>query len=155
MAKRELTRVAKAAKEIRGILKLWFPEVKFTVKSSNYSMGSSIHISWELGPTALVVEKLTAEYVDGWFDGMEDLYKYHRDGRKGGAKHVFCERRYNGLVERVEDELNELMPARGDDNRTVARVLLGKTNLLKGYRGLKRTDVTCGRPEEFFEVITG
>ena len=41
---RELSPVAAKAKALRQALKAAFPTIKFSVKSDNYSMGSSIRI---------------------------------------------------------------------------------------------------------------
>src|SRR5712664_1297342 len=56
--KRELSSVAAAAAEIRAGLKKAFPGVKFSVRSDNYSMGSSINVKWVDGPTPKAVEKI-------------------------------------------------------------------------------------------------
>jgi predicted RNA methylase len=74
--KRELTEAAKAAKAIRTELKEEFPGVKFSVKSSNFSMGDSVHISYVDGPLTKDVVIITGKYQQGHFDGMTDMYEY-------------------------------------------------------------------------------
>ncbi len=69
---RHLT-VAETAKLIRGQLKPRFPGVKFSVRSSSYSMGASIHISWTDGPRARVVDQVVKGFEGKSFDGMNDL----------------------------------------------------------------------------------
>ena len=67
------------AKIIRKELKTKFPETKFSVRSSKYSMGSSIHIDWDNGPTEDQIKKIVMKYESKGFDGMIDLefYYYH------------------------------------------------------------------------------
>ncbi|WP_338423309.1 LPD29 domain-containing protein, partial [Xylella fastidiosa] len=49
MATKYLT-CAETAKLVRKALKESFPDIKFSVKSSNYSGGASIRVSWIDGP---------------------------------------------------------------------------------------------------------
>lgn len=67
---------ANCASAIREELKTNFPNVKFTVKSSNFSGGDSVHIGWTEGPTTLEVSAITSKYQYGRFDGMTDMYEY-------------------------------------------------------------------------------
>lgn len=67
--------VVEQAKLIRAALKRAFPGFKFSVRSSKYSMGASIDIKWEDGPTTKEVEQVTDQYRGGGFDGMID-YAY-------------------------------------------------------------------------------
>lgn len=59
---RELARAAKTAKVIRQELKKVFPEVKFSVTSSNFSGGDSVHISWTDGPDGDIVDRIVKKY---------------------------------------------------------------------------------------------
>lgn len=68
---------ADTAKEIRKALKAKFPGVKFSVRSSVYSMGASIDISWVDGPFADAVTKVARQFEGASFDGMIDLKSYH------------------------------------------------------------------------------
>lgn len=92
---------ASGAKQIKKILKDRWPKTKFSVGSETYSMGSSINVSWDLGPTRAMVEEIADRYQEGSFDGMTDSYNYNptlvlTEGndikRLGGAKYVFCNR---------------------------------------------------------------
>lgn len=87
-----------AAKNIRIELKRAFPRVKFSVRSSSYSGGNSIDISWTDGPTSQQVEAITGKYQSGKFDGMTDCYDY-RDtpftAVFGDSKYVFARRDYS------------------------------------------------------------
>lgn len=69
---------AETAKLVRKALKAAFPGQKFSVRSSSYSGGASIHISWVDGPTTTAVDAITDLFSGAGFDGMIDL-KYHKD----------------------------------------------------------------------------
>ena len=62
------------AKAIRKELKINFVETTFSVRSSSYSGGSSVHIEWTNGPTSEEVNKIVWKYQYGHFDGMTDCY---------------------------------------------------------------------------------
>lgn len=93
--KGNLTGAAATAKAIKARLKAEFSGVKFSVKSSNYSMGNSVSISWTDGPLYEQVDAITRQYQYGHFDGMTDSYE-HRDINPvldcPGAKYVNCNR---------------------------------------------------------------
>lgn len=65
--------VTETAKVIRATLKPRFPGVQFSVRSSSYSGGASINISWNDGPRAQDVEAITDGFEGRSFDGMNDL----------------------------------------------------------------------------------
>ena len=90
-----LTGAAATAKAIRERLKAEFPEVKFSIKSDNFSGGNSVHISWMDGPIESLVSRITDAYQYGNFDGMTDCYNYHNispDLGCPGSKYVSCSR---------------------------------------------------------------
>ena len=64
---------AETAKMIRAALKKAFPSVKFSVRLSRYSGGSSIRVDWFDGPTKGMVDALVGQYRGGGFDGMIDM----------------------------------------------------------------------------------
>jgi len=70
------SRSANCATAIREELKKEFAGVKFSVKSSNFSGGDSVDITWENGPIVQDVESITRKYQYGRFDGMTDMYEY-------------------------------------------------------------------------------
>lgn len=87
-----------AAKNIRTELKRAFPGIKFSVRSSSYSGGNSIDVSWTDGPTAQQVESITNKYEGGSFDGMTDCYDYKRSPWTevfGDSKYIHCSREYS------------------------------------------------------------
>lgn len=72
---------AETAKMVRAVLKAAFPAVKFSVRSSNYSMGASIDVSWTDGPTVSRVRAITDQFEGADFDGMQDM-KVYRDATR-------------------------------------------------------------------------
>jgi hypothetical protein len=90
---------------IREALKKAFPTTKFSVRSSTYSGGSSVDISYTDGPAYEAVDAICDEFQYGDFDGMDDSYN-HRDkpmlvDENGpyyvsyGAKYVHVSREYS------------------------------------------------------------
>jgi hypothetical protein len=69
---------AETAKLVRAALKQAFPGIKFSVRSSTYSGGASIDVSWTDGPPAAEVEKVSGVFAGADFDGSIDL-KCHTD----------------------------------------------------------------------------
>lgn len=63
---------AETAKLVRASLKEAFPEIKFSVRSSTYSMGASIRIGWTMGPTTEQVDAIVKRFAGSDFDGMTD-----------------------------------------------------------------------------------
>lgn len=87
------TTSALAAKAIKGDLKRAFPNIKFSVRSENYSMGDNVNISYTDGPKSADVDELVAKYRDGDFDGMIDLYEYRPNPNNlPRAKYIFVNR---------------------------------------------------------------
>lgn len=90
------TEAAKASAQIKQVLKAKWPQVKFSVKSSVYSGGDSVHISWIDGPTTEQVQPIVRFYEYGTFDGMTD--SYNMDNVKQcahQAKYVMCNRDFS------------------------------------------------------------
>ena len=100
---------ALAAKNLRRDLRKQFPKLKFSIKSENYSGGSSVRASIELyevdgwDPAKAnkinnLAKKTACRYQYGSFDGMTDSYDYNSDADSrnftntfGGAKYVFID----------------------------------------------------------------
>lgn len=90
-----------AAKNLRIELKKAFPAVKFSVRTSKYSGGDSIDVSWTDGPATKQVEQIADKYQGGSFDGMTDCYNYSRSPWTevfGDSKYVFCRRDYSDAM---------------------------------------------------------
>ena len=123
-----------AAKNIRIELKAAFPGVKFSVKSSRFSMGDSIDVSWIDGPNAAQVDAIIDRYQAGSFNGMEDLYEYSRDAWKdafGDAKYVHSRRGLSdktmeAAIRTVKAQYAGNLSARGLEGINVADYRAGK-----------------------------
>lgn len=87
-----------AAANVRIELKAAFPGVKFSVKTSKFSMGNDMRTAWTDGPTTKEVETIADKYSGGSFDGMTDCYNYSHSSFTdmfGSAKYVNCSRHYS------------------------------------------------------------
>jgi len=89
---KRLTGSAACADAIREELKKIFPTVKFSVRSETFSMGDAVRIGWTDGPTTKQVDELTGKYQDGYFDGMQDMYIYNKEGDGPSAKYITTSR---------------------------------------------------------------
>lgn len=85
-----------ATKNMKIELGRAFPGVKFSIKSSRFSMGDSITVSWVDGPCTSQVDEIIDRYSAGSFDGMTDCYEYRGDRcwpqAFGDAKYVHSKR---------------------------------------------------------------
>lgn len=68
------TESAKTSQAIKSELKKAFPNVKFSVTSSNFAGGNSVSISYNDSILRSKVEEITDKYQYGSFDGMNDIY---------------------------------------------------------------------------------
>lgn len=88
-----------AAVNIRKELKKAFPKIKFSVRKTHYG---SLNIGWTNGPKTAEVSKITNKYLDGHFNGMEDIYKSNDNNVWpsvfGGAKYIFHNRGHSDAV---------------------------------------------------------
>jgi len=102
----EHTGASICAKAIKSELKKVFPETKFSVISSVFSGGDSVHVEYEDGPRQADVEKIIDKYQDGYFDGMQDLYVYnnHEDGLPR-AKYVQLSRKISEKNDKLLKEI--------------------------------------------------
>lgn len=96
-----------AAKNLRTELKRAFPGVKFSVRSSRFSGGNSIDISWSFGPTNPQVCKISNKYQDGHFDGMQDLYEYDRSAYGNAVSHVLGRAKFVAEQRDFPNEIHE------------------------------------------------
>lgn len=98
-----------AARNLRIELARAFPGVKFSVKTSRFSMGDDLRVKWTDGPNAQQVEEYASKYSGGNFDGMQDLYTYDSNAWTdafGEAKYVSSSRDYSAKA--VESVLRTL-----------------------------------------------
>ena len=101
--KRTLTGAALCALAIREELKKEFPAVKFSVKSSNFAGGDSVHISWNEGPTSREVDVFTNKYQYGSFDGMTDMYNY------SNTREDLPQSKYVSTRREISEEVNNVV----------------------------------------------
>jgi hypothetical protein len=100
---------ALAASNIKKELAAAFPGIKFSTRSKSFSMGDSVDVSWELGPTTKEVDAIIGKYEYGRFDGMQDLQYNDQDPERcafrathGEAKYVHGSRsKPDGLYEQM------------------------------------------------------
>lgn len=118
---RQYLTCSETAKLVRAALKESFPSIKFSVKSSVYSGGASINISYTNGPTYDQVKAVVSMFEGSYFDGMTD-YKGScygsLDGQevRFGADFIFVNRNFSkafmdGAVESVCKYYGFEMPA--------------------------------------------
>jgi len=99
-----------AVANIRKALKKAFPGVKFSVRSDY----SAARIRWTDGPTDAQVCAVVDRFQAGSFNGMEDIYEYHRapwGDVFGGIQYVFTSREESeDLIEHAIAEAFRLFP---------------------------------------------
>ena len=109
-ANRNRTESADAASEIRKVLKVAFPKIKFSV--TKRSGGNSVNIDWENGPTKKEVQAYTRDFEMGNFDAMTDSYSFsNRNKNIPQVKYLFWNRYisknlYNYLKQEIEKGWN-------------------------------------------------
>lgn len=104
------------AQKIRKALKKAFPGVKFSVRTSTYSMGSSVYVSYEDGPIVSAVEEIAKAYESTSFHGMDDSTEHHGyvDPDDGQLYHGAG---YVSVSRTVSEELRVLMLEEGRRQR--------------------------------------
>lgn len=110
MSNREYLSCSETAKLVRAALKESFPCVKFSVRSSVYSGGASINISYVDGPTYEQVKAVAGMFEGSYFDGMTDYKGLNYGSLDGnevrfGADFIFVKREFTVgvLAAAVED----------------------------------------------------
>ena len=91
---------ADTAKLVRAALKESFPGVKFSVRSSVYSGGASINVSYTDGPTYEQVKSIVGAFEGSYFDGMTDYKGLNYSSIDGqevrfGADFIFVNRSFS------------------------------------------------------------
>jgi Large polyvalent protein associated domain 29 len=71
-------RATEAAKYIRADLKRAFPETRFSVRASYFSMGSAVDVRYTDGPPEADVQAILKRYGGRGFDGMDDSTFYEK-----------------------------------------------------------------------------
>lgn len=130
----KVNRLNAAAKNMRIELKRAFPSVKFSVKSSRFSGGDDIRVSWIDGPMVEQVDEIIDRYQGGDFDGMQDLYNYRHNvwiDAFGDAKYVFSQRNYSdaavaGAIRSVKAKYAANLVQRGIEEISVDDFRMGR-----------------------------
>ena len=91
---------AETAKLVRAALKESFPGVKFSVRSSVYSGGASINVSYVDGPEYGQVKAVVGMFEGRYFDGMTDYKGLNYSSIDGqevrfGADFIFVNRSFS------------------------------------------------------------
>lgn len=153
---------ANCAQAIREELKKYFPGVKFTVRSENFSMGNSVNIGWIDGPTADQVTDHTSKYQYGHFNGMEDIYENSNSRDDIPQAKFVQESRTMGEDTRkvLEAAAAEAITGEGweEDRRRqdFIREVWYKTAIKAGAKvtGIEHTAETCGRGNDLYTLKT-
>lgn len=147
-----LTRSAHAAKAIKNELKQAFPGINFSVKSSNFSMGDSVSISWADGPTESEVEMYTDKYQYGYFNGMEDIYENtNRRDDIPQSKYVSCNRKCI-VTDFLKEKFDEITNSESWSNNFWR--LQARTSIPEGainFR-IERTEQMSGLVEDLYKI---
>jgi len=148
---------ANAASAIREELKKHFPNIKFSVKSSNFSMGDSVSISWTDGPTAEQVKKYSDKYQYGHFDGMTDMYEStNRRNDIPQTKYVSENRTISEESQKaVVEQLTPLYKEESEyEIKILANRIIYNSEIPFGavVVGIKRTGISCGSIQDFYTL---
>lgn len=84
-----------ASANLKKLLAHAFPGFVFSVRSSSFSGGNAVDVSWVDGPTHDEVDAIADRFQDCDFDGMDDSTTYRHNifsEMFGGAKYVQCHR---------------------------------------------------------------
>jgi hypothetical protein len=115
----EYLKAADRAKHVRAEIKAMFPEVKFSVKSSTYSLGSNVSVTWTDGPTEEAVTKV----IDCLVEDMKGHYDIALNTQYNMIS--FTRKISSDVWESVRQEVITDMAARNNpyvtDSRTVDR----------------------------------
>lgn len=153
---------AGAAAAIKAELKTKFPGIKFSVTSDSFSMGDSVDIRWEDGPTTKDVEEYADKYQYGHFNGMEDIYE-NTNSREDipQAKYVHCNRQMSAeLREKLTPDAERLFVADHyssvhDAGNFLHRIFYASSIPFGAtITGIEHNGKTCGiaTPEEFYRI---
>jgi hypothetical protein len=147
---RRKTEAANAASEIRKVLKIAFPNIKFSVTSENYAGGNSIRVNWENGPTVKQVQQYTKDFEMGSFNGMEDIYEMTNYNKNiPQVKYLFLNRSMSkNLKEFLEKEIEKKYDFKEMDKwekeREIYRLMredFSSTPLPAGLSGMNRNKI--------------
>lgn len=80
------------AKTVKSRLNKYFPDVKWSVRSEKYSMGSTLHVSWNDGPTKEQVKEIVDIYHGSHYEqnGGDSIKAYHDITCPETGKQIKC-----------------------------------------------------------------
>lgn len=161
-AKGQTSSHAGAAAAIKAELKAAFPSIKFSVTSDSFSMGNSVHISWEDGPTTDKIKEISSKYQYGHFNGMEDIYE------NTNSRDDIPQAKYVSESRHMSEELKALLMPDAEKIFTADRYAYIHDAASFLYRifaacsipfgatviGIEPTGATCGlnSPEVFYKI---
>lgn len=121
------TKAAETAKAIKAELKKAFPQIKFAVKSSIYSGGTSVDVDYTDGVAIDKVRDITEKYQYGHFDGMNDIYENsNRRNDIPQVKFVIVQRtKSDEVVQKIASEFN-LDPTNWDHLTSIHRLFYNR-----------------------------
>ncbi|MGG0315589.1 MULTISPECIES: LPD29 domain-containing protein [Bacillus cereus group] len=137
MMEKIIERATETAKKIRKELKKAFPEVKFSVRSSSYSGGSSVDVNWEDGPMQEEVERVTEKFNSCSFDSMQDMkvttgYEY-KGKIYNGADYIFANRSLSSEYKQtIQEHAKEMFEDLNINDWTYQRKMIQAEEDMKG-----------------------
>jgi len=150
---------AGAAAAIKAELKTAFPGIKFSVTSDSFSMGNSVDIRWEDGPTDNEVSDIACKYQYGHFNGMDDIYE-NTNSRTDipQAKYVHTSRSKSDTIKNLLPQLETLLNGYPSDDwhnkpdQILYRIFC-RTSLPAIYSDItiNKTNCTGGSIEDFYQ----
>ena len=133
-----MTESAQVARIIRNELKARFPGVKFSVKSSIFSGGDSVDISYVMEnrfyPTEKTIYSIVNKYQAGTFNGSEDVYEYTNKTEGVTVKYVMVQADTRKLMDEYQEEfLKHFGLAAYDDQEVMKKLGCWKQQALYRY----------------------
>jgi hypothetical protein len=109
-----------ASANLKKLLAHTFPGFVFSVRSSSFSGGNAVDVSWVDGPTHDEVDAIADRFQECDFDGMDDSTSYRHNifaEMFGGAKYVNCHRSVSAArhVEIAAEMGHEITPGQHGD----------------------------------------
>lgn len=153
---KQLSQSAQAAASIRKILKREYPEIKFKVRCDNYSMGSSVDVSWTDGVATEIIQKFIDQYQYGHFNGMEDIYEISNRKDMPQAKYCMAKRTISDKVYEDAFQFAKKYYANIDDTMTLNSWYEPYNTTIRNmlWRKLNKMDLRKGfDAEQFKELI--
>jgi len=160
--KGKLSSHAAAAAAIKAELSTLYPHIKFSVKSESFSMGDSVDIRWDDGPTTEEVEQISSKYQYGHFDGMTDMYE------STNLRDDIPQSKYVHTSRNISEELQAILLPDAEkyfsadhysnvrDKHDFLRRIFSNSSIPTGatVTGIESTGVTCGlsSPEVFYRI---